>query len=148
MQLKERKWHNEKSKAEKNSHLEYFGIEKVEDKSLVPEGMYLIEREKEGTWLMSLKHICHGDVVHIGTLDLHDVMCVANKSHLANVKKEEFYEALEKIFNIDFRDKLYASKDIATVFSRVGSYTKGTALTNYVIQEFERSEKQKSSFNE
>ena len=61
---------------------------------------------------------------HIGTLDLLEVICAANKRYLGTLKKEEFYETLEKIFNIDFSDKLYATQDIADVFSRVASYTK------------------------
>ena len=116
-----------KAKRRVFSHLEYFGITKVSDKSFVPEGMYFIEREKEGTWLMSLKHVSHGNPVHIGTLDLHDVMCIANKSHLANLKNEEFYEALGKIFGVNLIDKLYATQDIGNVFSRVASYSKQTA---------------------
>ena len=116
-----------KVKKRKISHLEYFGIAKVSEFKLVPEGMYFIERETDGTWLMSLKHKTRGNVVRLGTLDLQDVMCVANKSHLANLSKEEFYEVLEKIFGIDFTDKLYATQDIGNVFSRVASYSKQMA---------------------
>lgn len=108
----------------KVSQLEYFGITKVEGISPIPEGMYLIERIHERRWLMELLQMNNEKFSHIGTLDLNDVICVANKSCLENVKKEEFYEALQKIFNIDFTNKLHATQDIATVFSRVASYTK------------------------
>lgn len=107
--------------------LEYFGITKVNDSSMVPEEMYFIEREKEGTWLMSLKRKMQGDVVYLGILDLQDIVCVANKSHLANLSKNEFYEIIEKIFKIDFTGKLYATQDIENIFSRVASYTKQMA---------------------
>lgn len=116
-----------KARKKRISHLEYFGIVKVSEGALVPEGMYFIERETEGTWLMSLKHKKQGNIVHLGTLDLQDVMCVANKSHLANLSKDEFYEVLEKILGINFTNKLSATQDIENVFSRVASYSKQTA---------------------
>lgn len=109
-------------------NLAYFGITQVTDNSLVPDGMYFIEREREGTWLMSLKQKTQEEAVSIGTLDLQDIMCVANKSHLANLSRDEFYEILEKFFKIDFIGKLYATKDIKNVFSRVASYSKQMAI--------------------
>jgi len=117
------------------SDLAYFGITKVSDKTLVPDGMYLIEREREGTWLMFLKQMQHGEAVHVGVIDLLEVICVANKSHLANLKNEEFYEALEKLFGVNLVDKLYATQDIETVFSRVASHSKQSAYKWPIIGE-------------
>lgn len=111
-------------------NLTYFGIIKVSDVSLVPQGMYFIERERERTWLMSLKCKTKGEPICLGTFDLQDIMCVAGKSYLANLSKDEFYEVLEKIFKIDFTDKLYATQDIKNVFSRVASYSKQVATKN------------------
>ena len=113
-----------KSTRKNISQLEYFGIIKIDDITLVPEGMYLIDRENEGTWLMSLNQMNYGNFIQIGLLDLLEVICVANKSCLGTLKKEEFYETLNKMFNIDFTDKLYATQDVSDVFSRVASYTK------------------------
>ena len=117
------------------SDLAYFGITKVSDKALVPDGMYLIEREREGTWLMFLKHMQRGEAIHVGVVDLLEVICVANKSHLANLKNEEFYEALEKLFGVNLVDKLYATQDIETVFSRVASHSKQSAYKWPIIGE-------------
>jgi len=108
--------------------MEYFGVTKVTDKSIVPEGMYFIERKSEGSWLMALCQMKSGKSVHVGTIDLMDVIYVADKSHLANLKKEEFYEVLKKMFDVDLTGKLYATKDIGNVFSRVASYTKQNAM--------------------
>ena len=111
--------------------LAYFGITKVRDKSLVPEGMYFIEREEEGTWLMFLKHMQHGELVHVGVIDLLEVLCVADKRHLAHLKNEEFYEALEKLIGVTLIDKLYATQDMQTVLSRTTSYSKRFPITTY-----------------
>ena len=110
------------------SHLDYFGIQKVEDFISVPENMYLIERTQEGTWLMKISRMTNHEPSHVGFLDLRDVLCVADKSHMANLKKEEFYDAMEKILKIDFIDKLYAMPDVGTVFSRVTAYSKQVAI--------------------
>ena len=117
------------------SDLAYFGIIKVSDKTLVPEGMYFIERQTEGTWLMFLKHMQRGEAIRVGVVDLLEVICVANKSHLANLKNEEFYEALEKLFGVNLVDKLYATQDIETVFSRVASHSKQSAYKWPIIGE-------------
>lgn len=117
-----------KTKKTRISHLEYFGILKVEEITVVPEDMYVIDRNAEGTWLMSINRINHGNPIHVGTLDLRDVLCVAEKSHMANLKKEEFYDALERILGIDLVDKLYAMPDVGTVFSRFTAYSKQVAF--------------------
>ena len=129
-----------KPKNKKVSHLDYFGITKVFEGDTVPNDSYVITRKGEGTWLLNVSRVGHDEMIHVGTVDLRDILCVAEKSHMGNLRKDEFYEGLNKILNLDLCDKLYAMPDVAKVFNRVTSYSKDVAKSEVpygkLVQDF------------
>ena len=83
-----------------------------------PEGSYLIHRYKRGTRLLELVLIEKNTFKHIGTIDLPDIVFVANKKRLKDLSKEDFYGVLQNIFSVEFCDNLYVTPETEIVINQ------------------------------
>lgn len=118
-------------KKQKIKHSDYYGLIRLGANPIFPEGAYVIKRCINGTWLLELCQVRAGEMVHIGVVDLQEVLNAAGKSYIGCLKKEEFYGALEAFFHVDLTDHLYATEDVETVLQRVASYTKQRSVSKY-----------------
>ena len=83
-----------------------------------PEGSYLIHRYKHGTRLLELVLVEKDTFKHIGTIDLPDIVFVANKKRLKDLSKEDFYGVLQNIFSVEFDNNLYVTPETEIVINQ------------------------------
>ena len=132
------------SKARIN-YSDYLGFLQRDAKSVLPESSYVLVRYGDGTWLLRLCSVKKGILEHLGTINLLEVLDIAGKSHLDNLRKDEFYDALEKIFGVDFSNRLYADADVETVMKRIGTYSKNVAMGKKIKKDFFTPQKNENS---
>jgi len=115
------------------NHAEYFGLQVLRGNEIIPECSYFVRRYRGGSWLLELCLSERGTLHHIGTIDLMELLAIAGKSHLGVLKKDEFYDALDQMFDVDLRERLHAAHDVETVLERVASYSKQQAASKYAF---------------
>lgn len=118
------------------TYSDYFGFLKRAKGLNHPEDSYVLTRYGEGTWLLRLSIVKNGCYENLGTVDLLEILDIANKSHFAILRKDEFYDALEKLFGIDFSNKLYADPDVEKVMKRVNRHSTDVAIDKKIKKEF------------
>lgn len=118
------------------NYSDYFGFLKRAEGFIPPENSYVLMRYGEGTWLLRLSTVKNGCFERLGTVNLLEILDIANKSQLDTLRKDEFYETMEKLFGIDFSDRIYADPDIEKVMKRVNRHSTNVAIDKKIKKEF------------
>lgn len=89
-----------------------------------PEGSYLIRRYsyRLRTRLLELVLVKKNTFNHIGTIDLLDIVFIANKKRLKDLSKEDFYGVLQNIFSVEFDNNLYVTPETEIVINQLFSH--------------------------
>ena len=105
-----------------NKYVEQLGLLRHDDYSALPETYYLAKKYSHGSRLIELVEVKNEVQSHIGTIDLYDVVLISRRCRLMDLNSQIFFEALNQIFSIDLRNKLYITSEVENIIGQKAYY--------------------------